>query len=107
MWLFICRAGQVGALLLFLQRTTSMCTLYVHTRLFFKQAIPRWVQWLVRNLQLIMDLCRYIGFHSGTSVHQILPGSNKHNVSWNTIPSIFLNTVGTLCMFFTRGPSLL
>lgn len=40
-------------------------------------------------------------------MHQIVPGLNKHIVSWNPIPSISSDTVGTLCMFFTRGLSLL
>lgn len=36
-------------------------------------------------------------------MYQILPASNKHSMSWNTILTIFSNVAGTLCVFHQRS----
>lgn len=40
-------------------------------------------------------------------MQQVIPGWNKHYLSWNIIPSVFSNAVGTLCVFSTRSLGLL
>lgn len=80
---------------------------HVHAGLWFKQAPSHWVQQPVRNLQLIRGLWQMYLFPlrhqhapNNTWLEQTLHVMEHHS-------QYFSNADGKLCLFFTRGLSLL
>lgn len=105
MWLIICRAAQMEALPLFFFREFKWMW-YVHTGLYFKQALSHGAQQPVRNLQLIRSLWQIYWFSlrhqhapSNTWVEQALCAMEHHS------QCSFKCSGDTVCVFHQRPQS--